>query len=230
MQDSRVRATCRRTTRRSGMWTASLAVAAALLSAKGAPAGTHEVIARIFVFDPADLTIAAGDSVRWVWESGTHTVTEGPGCLPEEPVFNATLDPAHPTFTYGFPDVGTVDYFCVPHCAFQDMRGVIRVLPPADVPPPAALPSALEPPEPNPLRDASWIAYRLPRQTRASLDVLDSGGRIVRPLFHGDANAGFHELLWDGTGADGERLPSGVYWLRLTAGDVRASRTVLVLR
>ena len=192
------------------------------------PASTHDV-GPLFVFDPTDLTIAAGDSVRWVWESGTHTVTEGPGCLPEEPVFNATLDPAHPTFTYGFPDVGTVDYFCVPHCAFQDMRGVIRVLPPADVPPPAALPSALEAPEPNPLRDASWIGYRLPRPAHASLEVLDSSGRVVRSLFHGEANAGFHEF--SGRRCDQRRAGAERRLLAASRGGRRAaSRTLLVLR
>ena len=51
------------------------AVLACLLGAGPALAATHEVLVRNFAFEPPELTIQAGDSVRWTVISGTHSVT-----------------------------------------------------------------------------------------------------------------------------------------------------------
>lgn len=92
-------------------------------------AARHDVIARTFEFSPRDLTIDPGDTVRWVWESGTHTVTEGTDCTVDTPLFNANLVPATPTFRYVFQSPGRVDYFCVPHCVIMNMKGSVTVRP-----------------------------------------------------------------------------------------------------
>lgn len=88
----------------------------------------HDVVARTFEFDPRDLTIAPGDTVQWIHESGTHTVTEGADCsMAEDPRFNVELTGAHPTFRYVFDTPGLVSYYCIPHCVIMDMQGTVRV-------------------------------------------------------------------------------------------------------
>ena len=49
----------------------------AFLFALAAPLGaqtTHTVTVRNFEFDPATLVVEAGDTVRWINESGAHNV------------------------------------------------------------------------------------------------------------------------------------------------------------
>ena len=46
-----------------------------LLLASPAGAATYEVVIRNFTFEPPELTIQAGDSVRWTVVSGEHSVT-----------------------------------------------------------------------------------------------------------------------------------------------------------
>ncbi len=80
-------------------------------------AETHVVTVRNFEFDPSTLTIAPGDAVRWEWESGTHTTTNGAGSgapdagtLWDEPISSSDTQ-----FTYTFNSAGTFPYFCRPH-------------------------------------------------------------------------------------------------------------------
>lgn len=79
-------------------------------------------------FVPADITIQQGDSVRWVWSSGLHTVTHGAPCSTDpNPLFDAPLDTNHRTFEFQFNTPGVVPYICRFHCAFMDMFGSVTV-------------------------------------------------------------------------------------------------------
>jgi plastocyanin len=74
-------------------------------------------------FSPADLTIQAGQTVRWVNDVAMlHTVTpQGHSAWTE-----ATLSAAGAQFEHRFTSPGTFSYVCVPH-ASAGMTGVIRV-------------------------------------------------------------------------------------------------------
>ncbi len=81
-------------------------------------------------FVPSTVSASVGDSIRWNWSGGGHTVTSGVNCEPDG-VFDADLSSASPSFTWVVPAsaAGTaVGYFCVPHCFFF-MTGTINVAP-----------------------------------------------------------------------------------------------------
>lgn len=40
--------------------------------------------------------------------------------------------------------------------------------------------------------------------------LFDLSGKLVKQLFKGQVN-GWHDVVWDGTGANQESLPAGVY-------------------
>ena len=67
------------------LWNRSVAAAAAAVVTLGvsgpAMAAIHDVIVRDFEFDPDTVTVEPGDTVRWIWESGDHTVTSGDACV-----------------------------------------------------------------------------------------------------------------------------------------------------
>lgn len=72
---------------------------------------------------------------------------------------------------------------------------------------------------PNPSAGPARFAWRMSAAGRARLEVLDVSGRRVAVPFDGPLSAGEHALAWDGRGADGRRVPPGVYLARLVRSD-----------
>ena len=92
-----------------------------------AHAETHEVQVGNFFFSPQELTIKAGDTVRWVWADGIHTSTSGD---PEDPettgdVWDGPVTSQNTTFEFTFPDTGVFPYFCAVHPS--SMKATITV-------------------------------------------------------------------------------------------------------
>ncbi|MBM4116478.1 T9SS type A sorting domain-containing protein [bacterium] len=83
---------------------------------------------------------------------------------------------------------------------------------------------------PNPFNPSTAIRFALAQPERVHLEVFDLGGRRVRTLVDGPLPAAQHEAIWDGADAVGHRLPSGVYFARLVAGDYRASAKLVLLK
>jgi plastocyanin len=87
-------------------------------------------------FNSNDLTINVGDTVRWIWTSDFHTVTEGTdGNLDGSEAFHSLLSSGTPVFDVTFdaaflaqwPRPGNrYDYVCIPHIT-NGMVGVITV-------------------------------------------------------------------------------------------------------
>jgi len=97
------------------------AVVCLLLLADPAGAATHEVLIRNFAFEPAELTIQAGDSVRWTVVSGRHSVTAA-----KESAFDSDELETGLSFERRFEEPGIFPYFCTPH---DFMRATVTVLP-----------------------------------------------------------------------------------------------------
>ncbi len=87
---------------------------------------THEVTVSDFKFDPAQLTIAPGDIVKWTNVSGTHSVDGTTATFPSNPASFGN-DVAGPGWTYSFTfnNEGVYDYRCGLHTT--TMTGKITV-------------------------------------------------------------------------------------------------------
>ncbi|RJP80830.1 MAG: T9SS C-terminal target domain-containing protein [Candidatus Zixiibacteriota bacterium] len=91
----------------------------------------------------------------------------------------------------------------------------------------------LHPNYPNPFNPATTIRFDLPQAGYVRLEGFDTAGRRVygarhaSPLQAGEAwyPAGTHEVTFDGSG-----LPSGVYLVRLEAGDFVQTRKLVLLK
>ncbi len=97
---------------------------------------------------------------------------------------------------------------------------------------PFALPDAiiLQPNYPNPFNPTTTIAYALPRAAEVHLTVYNVLGRAVRALESGYRSAGQHAVEWDGRDDDGSEVASGVYFYRLVAGEITATRKMVLAR
>ncbi|MDX1439858.1 MAG: T9SS type A sorting domain-containing protein, partial [Rubricoccaceae bacterium] len=82
----------------------------------------------------------------------------------------------------------------------------------------------LDAPAPNPAKETSTISFRLTNPSSITLAAYDLLGRRVATLMDGVRAAGSHEVVFDVSS-----LPSGVYILRLTAGDQVATTKISVV-
>ncbi|HJQ85046.1 MAG TPA: zinc-dependent metalloprotease family protein [Candidatus Binatia bacterium] len=92
-------------------------------------------------------------------------------------------------------------------------------------------PSRLElaPAAPTPFTDQTQLRFRLERAERVELAVYDVAGHRVARLLDGVREAGWHHVTWDARDARGHRVRSGLYYVRLRAGDAARSRALVLL-
>ncbi len=94
---------------------------------------------------------------------------------------------------------------------------------------PAAL--ALLPNTPNPVRSTTTFAYDVPAGAgRLRLEILDIAGRHVRTLVNGGVSPGRKTAVWDGRDARGNRVASGVYFLKAESDGRTLERKFVVVR
>jgi hypothetical protein len=89
---------------------------------------------------------------------------------------------------------------------------------------------ALEQNYPNPFNPVTAVPYQIPRPGRVTVRVIDTRGRTVRTLEDGFRAAGFHEVLWDGRDERGNPAATGVYSVRMEAGDFSRQVKVVLMK
>lgn len=73
------------------------------------------------------------------------------------------------------------------------------------------------------------LSFSNPAPGPVLIEAYDLSGRMVSRVFEGELAAGSHEMDWNLSGSTGEPLPSGIYWLRLSAqGDVASAQAVVL--
>jgi plastocyanin len=175
---------------------ALLASATAVGAAPGAQQ-TVNVSAVDFAFQPATITITAGDTIVWTNTGAVaHTVTASDGS------FDSGLFGPGQTYSRTFTTAGTIPYYCIPHGTPQGggMAGTIvvhaaQVTPPAA---PAATPVAPAAPAATPMAPAAPAATPVmpaaPAPTPATLPTTGEGpassGLTVAMVLFGLAVAG----------------------------------------
>jgi hypothetical protein len=83
---------------------------------------------------------------------------------------------------------------------------------------------------PNPFNPTTTIRYDVPvRGGHVNLSVFDVTGRHVQTLVDDHRDGGRFDVQWDGRGARGERLGSGVYFLRMRAGAFTEAKKIVLL-
>ncbi len=89
----------------------------------------------------------------------------------------------------------------------------------------------LRSPAPNPTRGPMEIRFELPAVRVVTAEVWGIDGRRVATLAAGtEYSAGAVSLRWDGRGPNHEPVASGVYFIRVRAGDEAMTRRALIVR
>jgi flagellar hook assembly protein FlgD len=83
--------------------------------------------------------------------------------------------------------------------------------------------------DPNPSTGAVTIRYRLSEAPPVTVEIFDTGGRLVRSLASVSHAAGDQLLKWDGRNESGKEVPGGLYLIRVERSN-RAVSTATVIR
>ncbi|HOJ03359.1 MAG TPA: choice-of-anchor D domain-containing protein [Bacteroidota bacterium] len=79
---------------------------------------------------------------------------------------------------------------------------------------------------PNPFNPSTTISFSVPETMPVRVSVYNSLGNEVRSLFNGVAEAGTHNISWNGTDANGAAVTSGMYFYRMSADGFSAVRSM----
>ncbi len=115
-------------------------------------------------------------------------------------------------------------------CVLQNIP-VAGALPPTGITPGAGVPSlASLGVGPNPLGETTTLRVQLDRQQFASLVIHDVSGRVVATIVPGQwLDSGEHRYRWERRNRADERVPAGIYFVRLQVGAAERVAKLVVL-
>jgi hypothetical protein len=83
---------------------------------------------------------------------------------------------------------------------------------------------------PNPFNPKTDISFSLAQTGAVKMEVFDVQGRSVKVLIDGVLSAGDHMANWDGTDAKGLKVPSGLYFYKLSANEKSETKKMVMLK
>ena len=95
--------------------------------------------------------------------------------------------------------------------------------------------TVLLPNYPNPFNPETWIPYDLAADSDVDIHIYNLKGESIRQLSLGFQNAGTYRTrsraaYWDGRNAVGEPVASGIYFYSLQAGEIKATRQMVIFK
>lgn len=83
---------------------------------------------------------------------------------------------------------------------------------------------------PNPFNPETNISFALPVDSRVSLRIYNLSGQLVKTLLEENLSAGTYTVHWDGSNSSGEKVASGIYFYKLTAGEYSQTRKMCMVK
>ncbi|MFQ5605379.1 MAG: penicillin acylase family protein [bacterium] len=83
---------------------------------------------------------------------------------------------------------------------------------------------------PNPFNPETKIAFRLPTQSRVVLKIYNIQGQLVRTIIDQKYEPGAHQITWDGVGAQGYRVSSGIYIYKIETDAMSQARRMVFIK
>ena len=102
-------------------------------------------------------------------------------------------------------------------------------LPPTGVEERPVLALNIEGVRPSPARGPATVRFAMPQSGTATVRVWSSAGRLVRDLHAGELAAGPGEFTWNLADTRGARVPSGTYFVEVSAAGQTARTKLAVL-
>lgn len=83
---------------------------------------------------------------------------------------------------------------------------------------------------PNPFNPVTNFKFDLPVKSKVSIQVFNVLGQTVKNLVDEEMDAGSYLVDWDGSSDSGDKVSSGVYFYKMTAGDFTDTKKMMMLK
>ncbi|MDD2890240.1 MAG: carboxypeptidase regulatory-like domain-containing protein [bacterium] len=83
---------------------------------------------------------------------------------------------------------------------------------------------------PNPAIGKVAISYNIPFKAQVVLEIYDNNGRLRRTLVNSQQSANSYAISWDGRDNFRKKLPSGMYFCQLKAGELKSVKKIIFIR
>jgi len=83
---------------------------------------------------------------------------------------------------------------------------------------------------PNPFNPNTIVQFQVPKPSDVTIKIYDMLGQEIRILFAGQVASGKYTIEWNGLNDSGERMSSGNYIYRMTAGDFADTKQMILLK
>jgi hypothetical protein len=88
----------------------------------------------------------------------------------------------------------------------------------------------LEPNYPNPFSKETLIKYTIKRKIKASIKVYNILGKLLNTLVDKIHDPGYYTIQWNGKDNFGNKVPNGIYFYRLKAGNYIITKKMCLVR
>lgn len=92
------------------------------------------------------------------------------------------------------------------------------------------LPTSLGNNYPNPFNPETRISFTVSHQQHIDLSIYNVKGQLLRTLVNGEVEKGSHQVYWNGTDDQGQRVSSGIYLYRLKSTDKVEMQKMMLLK
>lgn len=83
---------------------------------------------------------------------------------------------------------------------------------------------------PNPFNPETNIEYNLKSSAQVSITIYNVQGKQIRSLANNYRQAGTYTIRWDGMNESGTQVPSGVYLIRVSAGNETLNHRIVMMK
>ena len=83
---------------------------------------------------------------------------------------------------------------------------------------------------PNPFNPTTMIQYGIPKVSDVRLQIFDITGREIYSHVEKGQSAGIHQWVWNACNHSGQKVPSGVYFIKMQASEFNQVRKMMLIR
>jgi hypothetical protein len=83
---------------------------------------------------------------------------------------------------------------------------------------------------PNPFNPTTTVEFDIPEASDVDIRIYDIRGALVKTLASGHHEAGRYQMIWDAKNMTGADVASGVYLIKMTAGDFTETKKMVLVR
>jgi len=83
---------------------------------------------------------------------------------------------------------------------------------------------------PNPFNPVTRFNYDVPKLAEVQIAVYNVLGQKVKTLLNGETSPGTYQMEWDCTDGQGVSVPTGIYFIRMTADDFKVTQKVTLMK